>query len=215
VKISPIALLHKLNVAMLAALKPLGVWGIGGLAIIDSTSIPMPIDALLIDYVAHDHARFLLYCFMAALGSAIGSLLPYYLGRAGGELFLLKRINRERYEKLRDRFEKQEFLAIMVPAMMPPPMPVKLFEFAAGVFEMKPVWFFSAIFVGKFVRFLIWAIITITYGPTILHTITRTLHRHLGYVMGASGIVIVLLLVYVFRKVFDRRRGTTLPVEED
>jgi membrane protein YqaA with SNARE-associated domain len=215
VKISPIALLHKLNVAMLAALKPLGVWGIGGLAIIDSTSIPMPIDALLIDYVAHDHARFLLYCFMAALGSAIGSLLPYYLGRAGGELFLLKRINRERYEKLRDRFEKQEFLAIMVPAMMPPPMPVKLFEFAAGVFEMKPVWFFSAIFVGKFVRFLIWAIITITYGPTILHTITRTLHRHLGYVLGASGIVIVLLLVYVFRKVFDRRRGTTLPVEED
>jgi membrane protein YqaA with SNARE-associated domain len=215
VKISPIALLHKLNVAMLAALKPLGVWGIGGLAIIDSTSIPMPIDALLIDYVAHDHARFLLYCFMAALGSAIGSLLPYYLGRAGGELFLLKRINRERYESLRDRFERQEFLAIMVPAMMPPPMPVKLFEFAAGVFEMKPVWFFSAIFVGKFVRFLIWAIITITYGPTILHTITRALHRHLGYVLGASGIVIVLLLVYVFRKVFDRRRGTTLPVEED
>jgi membrane protein YqaA with SNARE-associated domain len=215
VKISPIALLHKLNVAMLAALKPLGVWGIGGLAIIDSTSIPMPIDALLIDYVAHDHARFLLYCFMAALGSAIGSLLPYYLGRAGGELFLLKRINRERYESLRDRFERQEFLAIMVPAMMPPPMPVKLFEFAAGVFEMKPVWFFSAIFVGKFVRFLIWAIITITYGPTILHTITRALHRHLGYALGASGIVIVLLLVYVFRKVFDRRRGTTLPVEED
>jgi membrane protein YqaA with SNARE-associated domain len=215
VKISPIALLHKLNVAMLAALKPLGVWGIGGLAIIDSTSIPMPIDALLIDYVAHDHARFLLYCFMAALGSAIGSLLPYYLGRAGGELFLLKRINRERYESLRDRFERQEFLAIMVPAMMPPPMPVKLFEFAAGVFEMKPIWFFSAIFVGKFVRFLIWAIITITYGPTILHTITRALHRHLGYVLGASGIVIVLLLVYVFRKVFDRRRGTTLPVEED
>jgi len=52
----------------------------------------------------------------------------------------------------------------MVPAMMPPPMPVKLFEFAAGVFEMKPLWFFGAIFVGKFVRFLIWAIITITYG---------------------------------------------------
>jgi membrane protein DedA with SNARE-associated domain len=98
---------------------------------------------------------------------------------------------------------------------MPPPMPVKLFEFAAGVFEMKPFWFFSAICVGKFIRFLIWAIITITYGPAILHTITRALHRHLGYVMGVSGIIIVLLLVYVVRKVFDRRRGTKLPVEED
>jgi membrane protein YqaA with SNARE-associated domain len=199
---------------MLAALKPLGVWGIGALAVIDSAAIPVPIDALLIDYVANDHRRFLLYCFMAALGSAVGSLLPYYLGRAGGELFLLKRINRQRYEQLRDRFEKQEFLAIMVPAMMPPPTPVKLFEFAAGVFEMKLLWFFSAIFLGKFVRFLIWAIITITYGPAILHTITHTLHRHLALVMGLSGILIVLLLVYVLRKLFNRRSGTTLPVEE-
>src|SRR5258708_3686969 len=200
---------------MLAALKPLGVWGIGALAVIDSSTIPVPIDALLIDYVANDHKRFLLYCFMAALGSAIGSLLPYYLGRAGGELFLLKRINRQRYEQMRDRFEKQEFLAIMVPAMMPPPMPVKLFEFAAGVFEMKPLWFFSAILVGKFGRFLIWAIITITYGPAILDTIRRTLHAHRQWVMGLSGIVLVLLLVYVLRKVFHRRRATSLPADED
>lgn len=200
---------------MLAALKPLGVWGIGALAVMDSAAIPVPIDALLIDYVANDHKRFLLYCFMAALGSAVGSLLPYYLGRAGGELFLLKRINRQRYEQLRDRFEKQEFFAIMVPAMMPPPMPVKLFEFAAGVFEMKPLWFFCAILVGKFVRFLIWAVITITYGPKILDTIVHTIRAHHGYVLGISGILIVILLVYVLRKVFDRRRGTSLPVEEE
>ncbi len=200
---------------MLAALKPFGVWGIGALAVIDSSTVPVPIDAMLIDYVANDHRRFLLYCLMAALGSAIGSLVPYYLGRAGGELFLLKRINRQRYEQMRDRFEKQEFLAIMVPAMMPPPMPVKVVEFAAGVFEMKPLWFFSAILVGKFIRFLIWAIITITYGPAILHTITRTIHEHRDYVLAISGIIIVLLVVYVLRKVFDARRGTRLPIEED
>jgi membrane protein YqaA with SNARE-associated domain len=215
VKISPVALFSKWNALMLAALKPLGVWGIGALAVIDSAAIPVPIDALLIDYVANDHKRFLLYCFMAAVGSAIGSMVPYYLGRAGGELFLLKRINRQRYEQMRDRFEKQEFLAIMVPAMMPPPMPVKLFEFAAGVFEMKPLWFFSAILVGKFIRFLIWAIITITYGPAILGTITRTIHAHRHYVLWVSGLVLLLLLVYVLRKVFDRRRGTSLPVEEE
>src|SRR5271155_3999597 len=189
---------------MLAALLPFGAWGIGGLAVIDSAAIPVPIDAMLIDFVANDHRRFLLYCFMAALGSAVGSLVPYYLGRAGGELFLLKRINRQRYEQMRDRFEKQEFLAIMVPAMMPPPMPVKLFEFAAGVFEMKPLWFFSAILVGKFFRFLIWAIITITYGPKILGTISKVLREHHGYMLGISGILIVVILVYVLRKMFDR-----------
>jgi membrane protein YqaA with SNARE-associated domain len=215
VKISPGALFNKWNAVLLAVLKPLGVWGIGGLAIIDSAAIPVPIDAILIEYVANDHNRFLLYCFMAALGSAIGSLLPYYLGRAGGELFLLKRINRQRYEQLRDRFEKQEFLGIMIPAMMPPPMPVKLFEVAAGVFEMKPAWFFSAMFVGKFLRFLVWAIITITYGPKILHSMVRAMHAHLGYVLGGAGILVVILMVYVLRKVFDRRRGATLPVEEE
>ena len=213
--ISPGVLIHKLNLAMLAMLKPLGVWGIGALAVIDSSSIPMPIDPLVIGYVANDHPRFLIYCFMAAAGSAIGSLVPYYVGRAGGELFLLKRINRQRYEKLRDRFEKQEFLAIAIPAMMPPPMPVKLFEFAAGVFEMKPLVFLLAIFAGKFVRFLIWSVITILYGPAILHSVTRTLHQHLALVLGCAGVVVVALVVYVVRKLFDRRRGVPFPVEED
>ena len=214
-KISPVALFHKLNAGLLGLLKPLGVWGIGGLAVIDSAAIPVPIDALLIDYVAHDHGRFLLYCFMAALGSAIGSLLPYYLGRAGGELFLLKRINRKRYEQLRDRFEKQEFLAIMIPAMMPPPTPVKLFEFAAGVFEMKVVWFFTAIFVGKFLRFMVWAVITILYGPQLLATITHEMHTHLQWVLGVAGILIGLIVFWVVRKLFDKRRGTQFPAEDD
>jgi membrane protein YqaA with SNARE-associated domain len=215
VKISPVALFHKLNAGLLALLKPLGVWGIGGLAIIDSAAIPVPIDALLIDYVAHDHARFLIYCFMAALGSAIGSLVFYYLGRAGGELFLLKRIDRKRYEGLRDRFEKQEFLAIMIPAAMPPPMPMKLFEIAAGVFEMKVLWYFVAIFLGKFLRFLVWAVITILYGPKLLEVISWELRAHLQLVLGAGGILVGLIALWVVRKLFDKRRGTQFPAEDD
>lgn len=207
--------IHKLNLVMLAVLKPLGVWGIGALAIVDSSTIPMPIDALVIGYVAADHAKFVLYALMAALGSAVGALVPYYIGRAGGELLLLKRIDRARYESLRDRFERQEFLAIFVPAMMPPPMPVKLFELAAGVFEMRPLWFVGAIFAGKFARFLLWGAITILYGPKIVHTISHTLHVHLGLVLAGTGALAVLLGVYLTRKIFDRRKGTVLPIEEE
>ncbi len=213
--IHPAELFEKLNLGMLALLKPLGVWGVGALALVDSAAIPMPLDPLVIDYVAHDHRRFLLYCFMAAAGSAIGSLLPFLVGRAGGELFLLKRINRQRYERLRDRFENQEFLAILVPAMMPPPFPVKLFEFAAGVFEMKLLWFLGAMFVGKFIRFLVWAIITIVWGPAILHSITHALHEHLGLVLAVAGAIVLGIAAYVVRRLFDRRRGTSFPVEED
>ncbi len=212
---SPAALFHKATIVLFAFLKPLGIWGIGALAILDSSSIPMPIDPLVIGYVAQDHPRFLLFCLMAALGSAIGSMVPYYVGRAGGELFLLKRINRARYEKLRDRFEKQEFLAIMVPAMMPPPMPVKLFELAAGVFEMRPVTYFLAIFAGKFLRFLLWALIVVFFGPTILRTITQTFHQHLGILIGTVIAVVFGIAFYVIRRLFDRRRPIPLPIEED
>jgi len=209
--------LHKFSVALLHFLLPLGLWGVGALALIDSALIPIPVsmDGVVIGYVATNRHSFLIYCLIAAAASSIGSLVPFLIGRAGGELFLLKRINRARYERIRDRFENQEFLAIMIPAMMPPPMPVKIIEFAAGVFEMKPLWFFGAIFVGKFVRFLIWALITIFYGPAILETMTRTMHHHLGYVLGVTGVLLGLVMVYVIRKLFNRRRGTRFPVEED
>jgi membrane protein YqaA with SNARE-associated domain len=104
---------------------------------LDSSTIPIPMDALLAVYVWNDKQHFWLYCLLAAAGSAIGGLVPYGLGRAGGELFLLKRVNRERYERMRNRFENQEFLAMMIPSMLPPPTPWKAFVFAAGVFEMR------------------------------------------------------------------------------
>jgi membrane protein DedA with SNARE-associated domain len=90
-------LMHKLNAWMLvlfAFLAPFGVWGLGALALIDSALFPIPVsmDGVLIGYVATNHGLFLLYCLMAAAASALGALVPYYVGRAGGELFLLKRI---------------------------------------------------------------------------------------------------------------------------
>jgi membrane protein YqaA with SNARE-associated domain len=200
----------------MATLKPLGVWGLGGLAFIDSGLFPLPttMDGVVIGYVASDHRKFLLYCIMAAATSAIGSLIPYYVGRAGGELFLLKRINRARYEKMRDRFESQEFLAIMIPAMMPPPMPIKLFEFGAGVFEMKPLLFALAIFSGKFIQFLVCALITIFYGPAIAHTARHAVHDHFDIVLGVGSAIALAIAIYLLRKLFDRRRGTRFPIEE-
>ena len=210
------AWLIKAKFWMLAVLEPFGVWGILGLAMVDSAAIPLPfLDPLIVSYGVNDHAKAPLYCLLAAVGSALGSLLPYYVGRAGGELFLLKRINRERYERLRDRFEKQEFLAIMLPAMCPPPMPVKLFELAAGVFEMRVLSYFFAIATGKFIRFLVESILVILYGPAVLSMGLHMVRAHLNLVLGGVGLVVVVLGVWVLRKVFDRRKGILLPIEEE
>ncbi len=200
---------------LLALLKPLGIWGILCLTLVDSAAIPLPfLDPLIVSYGVAAPTRMLLYCLMGAVGSAMGSMLPYYLGRAGGELFLLKRINRERYEKLRDRFEKQEFLAIMLPAMCPPPMPVKVFELAAGVFEMRPFSYFLAIASGKFLRFAIESTLVILYGPQILSSSLHMVRRHSNVMLGIVVALGMVLAVYVLRKIFDRRKGVALPVEE-
>ena len=213
--VNPLTLIHKLSVALLPLLK-LGAPGVGVLALIDSALIPIPVsmDGILIGFVANNHKSFLLYSFVASLASALGALVPFYVGRAGGELFLLKRINRERYERIRDRFERQEFVAIFVPAMLPPPTPLKLFEFAAGVFEMKALPFALAIFCGKMVQFVAVSLITIWFGPALIHSMKRAMHQHLNLLIGMGLFGLLILAFWVVRKIFDRKRGMPLPSEE-
>jgi len=150
---------------LLPAFAKLGIWGAGALALLDSSTIPVPMDAYLALCIWQDKSRFWLYILMAAAGSSIGALLPYGLGRAGGELFLLKRIDRARLERIRARFEKQEILAILIPSMMPPPTPWKLFVFASGVFEMRVAPFMLAVFAGRLLRWLALALLVLKLGP--------------------------------------------------
>jgi len=181
----------------LAVLQTLGGWGVLTLTAIDSGAIPIPVDALVAGYVLANPHRAWLYVIAGAAGSVIGSLVPYYLGRAGGELFLLKRINRERMERIRDRFERQEFLALMVPAMLPPPTPFKLFVFSAGVFEMKPAWFIAAVAAGRLIRFGALAVLTAVFGPGIIAKARTLIHQHPSLLIAiAAGLLILGYVLY-------------------
>jgi membrane protein YqaA with SNARE-associated domain len=155
----------KWKFVLLPAVAKLGIWGVGAVALLDSSTIPVPMDAILALYIWNDKSRFWLYCLLAATGSAIGGLLPYGLGRAGGELFLLKRVNRERFDRMRLRFERQEFLAVMIPSMLPPPAPWKIFVFASGVFKMRVVPFMLSVFCGRMIRWLILSLLVLKLGP--------------------------------------------------
>ena len=195
-----LALYNKYSNLLLKLLAPLGFWGIGALAFVDSSSLPVPMDAFIAFYAWHDPHRFYLYVMMAAIGSALGGLVPYFIGRAGGEIFLLKRINRVKYEALRDKFERQEFLALMIPSMMPPPTPWKLFVLGAGVFEMRVVNFMLAVFTGRLLRFGVESLLVIHYGPQIVHEISVIAERHMIAMIAAVALVFALLALYVVRK---------------
>ncbi len=185
------------KVVLVPALAKLGFWGAGAVALLDSSSIPVPMDAYLAVAIWHDKSRFLLYIVLAAAGSAIGGLLPYALGRAGGELFLLKRINRERFEAIRSRFERQEFLAVMIPSMLPPPAPWKVFIFSSGVFEMRVALFLLAVFAGRLIRWLILALLVLKLGPGAAEIIA---HHALAAVLAVGALAVVGFVAWWFRK---------------
>jgi membrane protein YqaA with SNARE-associated domain len=198
-------LFAKYKVWLLGILKPLGIWGVCGIGFIDAAAIPVPMDLIIAGYVWGHKRQFYLYVLLASLGSALGGLIPFFLGRAGGELFLMKRINRARFEQLRDRFEKQEFLAMMVPSILPPPTPWKLFVIAAGVFDMKTWNFILAVFAGRVIRYMVTAVLTIAYGPQIVEIVGVLTSRH----RIALAVVLLVLLgglgFWVWRTVWKKK----------
>jgi hypothetical protein len=55
----------------------------------------------------------------------------------------------------------------------------------------------------------------IWFGPTIMHSAKHAVHQHLDIVLSVAGLLLLALALYVARRIFDRRRGVVLPVEEE
>ena len=185
-------------------LAPLGPWGVFAIAAVDGSLFGLPVDAVVASYVYNDRPHFLFYVVMASAGSALGSLVIYGIGYFGGETVLRKRISEERFRKIHASFERHEFWAVMFPAMLPPPTPFKLFVLAASAFEMRFTHFLAAVFAGRFVRFFVLAILTIRFGPQVIHLVGGLVKQHLGWVLLAVAVAISVALVFWIR----RRRCT-------
>ena len=187
-------------------LAPLGPWGMLAFAAVDGSFLGMPLDAIFVGYVYNDRARFLLYVLLASVGSALGSIVWYVIGYTGGEVLLRKRLSPEKFAKIHASFEKHEFWALMFPAMLPPPMPFKIFVLAAAGFEMNFGHFLLAILAGRFVRFLIEALLTLKFGLQVL-TITRNLFaHHLTAILLAVAALAVAWLLWRRAKRADREK---------
>ena len=124
---------------LLAAVQPyvdrFGGVGMAVVAAIDTSSIPLPNvnDLLIVWQTIKNPHLWWYYALMTTLGSVLGSLVIYYLGRKGGEAFLLKRFRATHVEKVRAVFERYGLWAMVLIAFVPPPAPYKLFVLLAGV----------------------------------------------------------------------------------
>ena len=189
-------------------LAPLG----GPLAIlvlttVDAAAFGIPLDPVVAYYAFTDRRRIWLYILLGSIGSAVGSLVPYLIGYKGGEAFVVKRVGKQRFERVHSRVERHGIWALVIPSMLPPPTPFKLFVFCAGVVEMSWMKLVGSIFAGRLMRFTILSVLTIFFGPHIVDVFQNIILCHWRIVLAvAAGIVAVILLVT------RRRRGT--PMEE-
>jgi membrane protein YqaA with SNARE-associated domain len=202
---------HHWVLILLAFFKPLGFLGVGVLGAIDAGSIAIPMDFVIGGYVWSDRSHFWIYAVVGALGCAIGALVPFYIGRAGGELVLTKRVDPSKYAQMRARFDRHHWFAVMVPAAMPPPFPFKLFAFGAGVFEMRVLPYMGAVLVGRAIHYMVTALLVLYFGPQIVNLILHGAARHMPLLLLGVAAVTIAFLVYVFHKKRRKRQRASEP----
>ena len=201
-------------------LAPLGPWGMLAFAAVDGSFMGLPLDPIFVGYVYHDRSRFLLYVLLASAGSALGSIVLYVIGFTGGEVLLRKRLSPERFAKIHASFEHHKFWELMFPAMLPPPTPFKIVVLAAAAFEMDFAHFLLAIFLGRFVRFLIEALLTIWFGPGIVTLTGNLFAHHFVWILVGVGVLVVGWLIWrrVKRQLAKNKRAvgkdSALPSKE-
>lgn len=152
--------------------------GIGGpglfvIAFLDSSflSLPQINDLLVIWMVVQHPGRMAYYATMATLGSVAGCLVMYGLARKGGEVFLRRRFKGKTLDRARGLFARYGFLAVLVPALLPPPAPFKLFVILAGVVAMPATTFIVAVAVGRGLRYFAEGILAVWYGEMAINYI--------------------------------------------
>jgi len=161
--------LSKFVFKLSALLAPLGAWGVFATAALDGVGVPMPgvLDVLFVTYIHNKPGLAWLYVIAASVGSTVGCLGLYLVGHEGAELVLRRRMSPEKFEKTRLSFEKNRVLALLLPAMLPPPFPFKVFVLSAALFEMKLSHFLLAIISGRIVRFAALAAVVVFLGADL------------------------------------------------
>ena len=144
--------------------------GLFAVAFLDSSFISLPqINDLLVVLMVIEHKeRMPYYALMATAGSVAGCLAIYYLAEKGGETFLKKRLKAGHIERALSLYRRHGVLALMVPALLPPPAPFKLFVLAAGLAEVRVWQFVWAIAVARGARYLALGVLAMYYGDRAL-----------------------------------------------
>jgi membrane protein DedA with SNARE-associated domain len=181
-------------------------WGPAGillLSILDSAGVPVAgvFDALLILIAVERPGAAWLCGGLAVAGSTVGNSLLFWTARRGGRRFMEKTAPEGRASRFREWFVRYGLVTVFVPALVPIPMPLKLFVISAGVLGTAPVQFVSVILAARVLRYFgeVWLGVTLgEQSPAFLRTHAWNF---------AEGAVLLVAVLYLFIQLRERGRG--------
>ena len=183
----------------------LGGVGLFIVAALDSSflSFPQVNDLLIIFLSTKTPSLMPYYAAMTTAGSLLGCFVLYAMAWRGGEVFLRKRFSGPRVERGLALYQRHGLLAVIVPALLPPPMPFKLFVLLAGAARVSPWKFGAAVVIGRGIRYFGQGYLAVLYGEQ-----AAALVREHGTEVGIGlAILAVAIGVMYYFSVTRRHRG--------
>lgn len=186
----------------------LGGPGLALLAFADSSFISLPevADILLVVQVVKDPGVWWYYGGLVTVGSVAGCFVLYELARRGGEALLKKGFSQATIDKSYRWFHRYGILAIVLPSIMPPPVPLKIFLILAGMSGMPRLTFLAAITAGRSLRYIGEAFLAVRYGRDALTIVQENLGR---VAIAITAGLLVVWVVWLWR----RRRTPTAVID--
>jgi len=158
----------------------LGGLGLFSVAVLDSSIIPLPLpgstDLLLLWLVAHGGNPWLLAA-SAVLGSLLGGYTTWRIGKKGGETSLRRYLPRRFLDRIVEWVGHHPVLAVFLPAILPPPVPLSPFILASGALGVTRNRFLAAFGVARALRYSLVAWLAVAYGRRVVRLWSGTLQK--------------------------------------
>jgi membrane protein YqaA with SNARE-associated domain len=160
-------------------------------------SLPEINDYLVVARCYSDPKSVFYFPLFAAAGSVLGCLLLYTIMRRGGQAVMRRRFSAENIASVERAYARFGFLALAVPALLPPPMPFKIFVATAGALEYPRWRFVLTVMLARSVRYFVEGALAVFYGERVLRVMRA---NGLFIVSVAAALLIVGVGVYVLAK---------------
>ena len=177
------------------------------LAIADSSllSLPEVNDIITVTRIAHNPSEVFYFPLFPALGSVIGCLILYRIARQGRN-FITKRFPPQLLEQVEGLYRRWGLLALAIPAILPPPLPFKVFVAMAGALGYPLKRFIVTVLIARTIRYYFWGIAAYFMREEVLQAL-EWLKAHFEEVLVFTLLLIAFIFILRWIIYFIRTRA--------